>query len=53
METDFLNHVPVEIGGRQQHVCDVLEHQPALAAQLHEQDRVHTYGSFYIADLRV
>ena len=53
METDFLNHVPVEVDGRQQHVGDVLEHQPALAAQLHEQDRVHTYGSFYIADLRV
>ena len=22
-----------------------------VAAELHEQDRVHTYGSFYIADL--
>ena len=34
----------MELGG-------LLRYNPALAAELHAQDRVHTYGSFYIADL--
>jgi S-adenosylmethionine-diacylglycerol 3-amino-3-carboxypropyl transferase len=30
----------------------MLEYDRDLAAELHAKDRVHTYGSFYIADLR-
>ena len=30
----------------------LLHFQPELAKELHAKDRVHTYGSFYIADLR-
>jgi hypothetical protein len=29
----------------------LLSYQTELASQLHVQDRVHTYGSFCIADL--
>jgi len=32
---------------------ELLTFHPDLAAALHEKDRVHTYGSFYIADLTV
>jgi S-adenosylmethionine-diacylglycerol 3-amino-3-carboxypropyl transferase len=30
-----------------------LTYHDQLAADLHEKDRVHTYGSFFIADLAV
>jgi S-adenosylmethionine-diacylglycerol 3-amino-3-carboxypropyl transferase len=32
-------------------VGDLLNYHRPLAAELHAKDRVHTYGSFYIADL--
>jgi S-adenosylmethionine-diacylglycerol 3-amino-3-carboxypropyl transferase len=30
---------------------ELLTYHKELANQLHQLDRVHTYGSFYIADL--
>ncbi|MDO5114073.1 MAG: BtaA family protein [Planctomycetia bacterium] len=51
MRTDFLERVNLEIEGRQEPLMEHLKLYPELAAQLHEKDRVHTYGSFYIADL--
>lgn len=52
LRTDFLNDVRVPVDGRLCPLPDLLEMHPELAAELHEKDRVHTYGSFYIADLK-
>jgi S-adenosylmethionine-diacylglycerol 3-amino-3-carboxypropyl transferase len=53
LRTDFLDRVPVTAGGRTREVAGLLHYHRELAARLHAQDRVHTYGSFAIADLRV
>ena len=50
--TDFLDQVRVNVGGRTQGTREILDYDPALAARLHPLDRVHTYGSFHIAELR-
>lgn len=47
----YLNRVPVEIGGEKKQLGDILKYNKELAAELHPKCRVHTYGSFYIADL--
>jgi S-adenosylmethionine-diacylglycerol 3-amino-3-carboxypropyl transferase len=51
LKTDFLDRVRVNVRGTHRRLPDLLEYQRELAAELHEQDRVHTYGSFYIANL--
>jgi len=51
LETDFIERVEVEVDGRAVKVPELLTFHKELAARLHPQDRVHTYGSFYIADL--
>jgi S-adenosylmethionine-diacylglycerol 3-amino-3-carboxypropyl transferase len=51
LKTDFLSRVSVQHAGKQRLLPDLLNYHRELAAELHEQDRVHTYGSFYIADL--
>jgi S-adenosylmethionine-diacylglycerol 3-amino-3-carboxypropyl transferase len=51
LRTDFIDRVNVTTGGRQRQLPELLTFHRDLAAELHEQDRVHTYGSFYIADL--
>ncbi len=53
LRTDFIDKVEVYRGGRLVKVNDLLTYQWELAAELHEKDRVHTYASFYIADLAV
>ncbi len=53
LDTDFIQRVEVEIDGQAVKVPELLTYQRELAAQLHPQDRVHTYGSFYIADLKL
>lgn len=53
LRTDYLDRVRVEVGGVQRDLNELLTHHPELAASLHEQCRVHTYASFYIADLAV
>jgi len=52
LRTDFINGVPVEWEGRQTNLGEILEMNTELAAELHRKDRVHTYGSFHIADLK-
>ena len=47
----YLNDVPIEIGGEKKKLGDILEYHLEEAAELHKLCRVHTYGSFYIADL--
>jgi S-adenosylmethionine-diacylglycerol 3-amino-3-carboxypropyl transferase len=51
LKTDFLERVNVSTNGHFRKLPELLRFHPELAADLHEKDRVHTYGSFYIADL--
>jgi S-adenosylmethionine-diacylglycerol 3-amino-3-carboxypropyl transferase len=48
---DYVDPIEVKSGGRKRRLGDLLRYHHALAHRLHQQDRVHTYGSFYIADL--
>lgn len=47
----YLDPLRVHYRGREQTLGGLLTYHPGLAADLHARDRVHTYGSFYIADL--
>lgn len=49
LEVDFIDPIEVTVNGEKQQVGDLLRYDRALASRLHEQDRVHTYGSFHIA----
>ena len=51
LRTDFIDEVQVNRNGEIQKVSPMLSYNSELASQLHEKDRVHTYGSFYIAEL--
>jgi S-adenosylmethionine-diacylglycerol 3-amino-3-carboxypropyl transferase len=51
LKTDFLDDVQVTAGGQTRKLQELLTYHTDLAQQLHTKDRVHTYGSFYIADL--
>ncbi|MGE0756184.1 MAG: DUF3419 family protein [Pirellulaceae bacterium] len=51
LRTDFLERVQIRRQASVVSLPELLTHHPDLAAQLHVLDRVHTYGSFYIADL--
>jgi S-adenosylmethionine-diacylglycerol 3-amino-3-carboxypropyl transferase len=51
LKTDYLDRVTVSTDHQIQRLPDLLTFHCDLAAELHEKDRVHTYGSFYIADL--
>lgn len=51
LRTDFVDRVQVLANGQMQPLSQLLTYDKDLASRLHEVDRVHTYGSFYIADL--
>jgi S-adenosylmethionine-diacylglycerol 3-amino-3-carboxypropyl transferase len=51
LRTDFLDRVQVQKDGRTVPLNEFLTYHEELADELHAKDRVHTYGSFYIADL--
>lgn len=51
LRTEFIDQVQVSIDGSLQPISQKLTYRPELSAELHELDRVHTYGSFYIAEL--
>ena len=53
LETDFMDRVELVFPGdtEKSKLMDHLKLHPELAAELHRKDRVHTYASFYIADL--
>jgi S-adenosylmethionine-diacylglycerol 3-amino-3-carboxypropyl transferase len=53
LRTNFLDRVQVATGGRTAELPELLHYQRELSETLHAQDRVHTYGSFSIADLRL
>jgi S-adenosylmethionine-diacylglycerol 3-amino-3-carboxypropyl transferase len=52
-QVDYIDPLEVRAAGRRCRVGDLLTYHHDLAAQLHAHDRVHTYGSFYVADLAV
>ncbi|MFN0052566.1 MAG: DUF3419 family protein [Planctomycetales bacterium] len=49
MHTDFVDRVLVLVGQRVWRVGELLAYDHSLASRLHPLDRVHTYGSFWIA----
>jgi S-adenosylmethionine-diacylglycerol 3-amino-3-carboxypropyl transferase len=51
LRTEFVDQTKIDVDGRQREVGELLTYDRALAEQLHPQCRVHTYGSFHIADL--
>ena len=53
LRTSFLERVRVAVDGRSVELPELLHYHRDLAQTLHARDRVHTYGSFSIADLRV
>lgn len=53
LQVGFVDPIPVKVGSSQRRVGELLRYHPELAERLHRTDRVHTYGSFYIADLAV
>lgn len=48
---DHLNRLRIRALGSELELGEVLRYDRPLAEQLHARDRVHTYGSFYIAEL--
>lgn len=52
LEVDFVDPIEVEVNGQQRKMGDLLSYNRELAQQLHPVDRVNTYGSFYIAELK-
>jgi S-adenosylmethionine-diacylglycerol 3-amino-3-carboxypropyl transferase len=48
----YLGALKVTTGGAPQPLLERLRFDDALARRLHEQDRVHTYAGFHIADVR-
>jgi S-adenosylmethionine-diacylglycerol 3-amino-3-carboxypropyl transferase len=52
LRTDFVEQVRVQVDGQVTSLNRLLDYNTELAAQLHAKDRVHTYASFYIANLR-
>jgi S-adenosylmethionine-diacylglycerol 3-amino-3-carboxypropyl transferase len=51
LRTDFIDQVEVSYQGQSRKLRSLLTYESELAAELHPLDRVHTYGSFYIAQL--
>ena len=52
LRTEFIDDVEVTLDGKVQKIAPHLSYNKPLADELHVIDRVHTYGSFYIADLK-
>ncbi len=51
--TPFVDRVQVTVNGHTWELGELLTYHRELAHRLHEKCRVHTYGSFHIADLHV
>ena len=51
LRTEFVDQTEIEVEGVPRRVGELLTYDLALADQLHQQCRVHTYGSFHIADI--
>lgn len=52
LRVDFVDPIEVQLAtGEKKRLGEILCYQRELAQELHKRDRVHTYGSFYIADV--
>ncbi len=51
LKVDYVDPLPVKVRGSDARVGELLRYNTKLADDLHEHDRVHTYGSFYVAYL--
>lgn len=51
LQVEYVDPLQVQVKGRCYRIGDLLRYNRELATELHEKDRVHTYGSFYIASL--
>jgi S-adenosylmethionine-diacylglycerol 3-amino-3-carboxypropyl transferase len=51
LKVGYLDHLKVNYQSEDRELGSLLRYNTELAAKLHVRDRVHTYGSFYIADL--
>ena len=52
-EVDYVDPIQVSVQNQNYRLGDLLTYDTDLAKQLHQEDRVRTYGSFYIADLAI
>jgi len=52
LRTEYIDSVPVKYHGKEMRLGEILTYDTEKAAELHKLDRVHTYGSFYVADLK-
>lgn len=52
LKTEFVNNTAVRINRQKQRVGDLLQYHTKLASELQAKDRVQTYASFHIADLK-
>ncbi|MCC6548113.1 BtaA family protein [Candidatus Sumerlaeota bacterium] len=52
IKVQYVDPIQVNVGGKKRKVGDMLAYDTALTDRLHSVDRVHTYGSFYVADLK-
>ncbi len=53
LDVEFVDPIEVNVNGEKKTMGDILHYNRELADQLHAIDRVNTYGSFYIADIKV
>ncbi len=53
LQTDYVNRVRVTVDGKPREVGEILKYNQPLVDELHPKDRVHTYGSFFVADLNL
>jgi S-adenosylmethionine-diacylglycerol 3-amino-3-carboxypropyl transferase len=51
LRTEFVDRTQIVVDGKLRRVGELLTYDRSLAESLHSQCRVHTYGSFHIADL--
>ncbi|MGO9112286.1 MAG: DUF3419 family protein [Thermoguttaceae bacterium] len=51
LRTEFVDRTQIVVDGKPRCVGELLTYDRSLAEELHPQCRVHTYGSFHIADL--
>jgi S-adenosylmethionine-diacylglycerol 3-amino-3-carboxypropyl transferase len=52
LKAEFVGDTPVEYMGKTVPLREALEYRPDLAEAGHKVDRVHTYTSFFVADLK-
>ena len=48
---DYLNAIRIKVNNELFSLVDILKFDRRKASELHQQDRCHVYGSFYIGDL--